>query len=139
MPYTAYVPDTKQWTDYFVKQVGGLNGGYKKKSGKSFPIGGGISVYDEGVSLTSVGKVKIPKQRPHSEVHGVKIEMTSPVETTLEQAESELKNIKKEDKATPGISRKATKRKAPTGLRSTGRKRAKTVRKRKYNDVFARK
>lgn len=133
MPFTTYVPDTKQWSDYFLNQVQS-RGKNKKKSDKSYPIGGGISINDEAIALTTVGRLKVPKKLATSSEKIVKIEMTSPAETTLEQAESELKNIKGGRRQKPGISRKATKRKASSGGGASKGKKVK-----KYNDVFSKK
>lgn len=133
MSFTQYIPDTDQWTDYFIKQVENRSTG--RRDVYTGQLGGGVAVQDESVKLTTVGPVKSKVTAPKHMVDPVKVVITSPAETTVEQAESELKHI--EDTHEQDVIRQRTvKRKTPAkGARSTNSKKRKTTK--KYQDVFS--
>ena len=144
MSFTQFLPDTAVWTKYFVDQVTTKNqsGGLKSKaSDAASPIGGGISSHSGASRLIKVGKVKDVKVKGQPET--VKVQITSPVEATVEQAESELKHIKGNTQNTSFIPKTASKRRAPAKKRrtTTPAKKEGTSKKKKstkqHNDVFS--
>jgi len=92
MPYTPFIPNTQQWTDFFLHQV------HKKRNGSDSakadgPIGGGITMQDEAVRLTPVGHVK-EGAKGRQPKQAVTVQITSPVDSALDQAADELKHVK---------------------------------------------
>lgn len=138
MSFTHFIPDTTQWNEYFMKQVESrLNGKKGKKSSDmtSGQIGGGVSVNDEANKLSAVGRVK--KKIPDNNKSGssVKVTLTSPVEASLEQAQSELKNLKEGITEPDAISKVAVKRKG--SIRKGGHSNKKKKSLKKFKDVFS--
>lgn len=144
MAFTPFIPDTDQWKEYFLKQVSAGKTNYNNNNGNKNQIlnatsliGGGVTVHDESIKLTSVGKVKqkCPTNNTKNKTENVKVTITSPADVTLEQAESELSYIKEMNKPSKISSSKATKRKASSKYHSTslGKKRKQA----RQTDVFS--
>jgi len=95
MPYTPFIPNTEQWTDFFLHQVQKKRNGSDstKKNAADGPIGGGITMQDESVRLTPVGHAQSSVKGPQPE-KAVTVKITSPVDSALDQAADELKHIK---------------------------------------------
>ena len=96
------------------------------------PIGGGVGRYSENTTLTRLGKVKHQADNRRNDI--VKVELTSPVEATVEQAKDKLKNIKEHKSADNSISRLGVKRKTSRKQKSS---KGKKKRSRKYKDIFS--
>ena len=142
MSFTHFIPDTEVWKKYFVDQVTAKNtsGGTKTKaSNAASPIGGGVSSHDGASALIKVGRVKDVKVKGPPET--VKVQITSPVEAAVEQAESELRHIKADSQSTSSITKAVSKRRAPAKKRGATQTRKTTPKKKKttkqYNDVFS--
>ena len=140
MAFTPFIPDTEQWTEYFLKQVSNRknnNGTCKQKNLEPCVyVGGGIAAKEDSNKLISVGKVKQKIQhKDKSNSNKIKVVLTSPAESTLDQAESELNYIKENNPKTNSTQRKAVKRKAPNHKNGSNSKGKKKVA--KYNDVFS--
>lgn len=134
MAFTRYIPDTAQWTEYFIKQV--ENRSTSRKDIHAAQLGGGVAVQDESVTLTRVGPIKSSASDRKHTVEPVKVVITSPAETTVEQAASELKHM--EETQGQDLSRQRTvKRKTPlkSGRSSTNSKKKKTTK--KHQDIFS--
>lgn len=133
MSFTPFIPNTSQWTDFFLKQVQNKRNGLEPVKADG-PIGGGITLQDDSVKLTTVGRVKTVKVKGQPE--SVKVQITSPADSTVEQAESELKNIKDEDGIAPIIRQASVKRKASLKKRKKNTT-AKGVKAKRFKDVFS--
>lgn len=131
---SPFVPNTSQWVDYFKSQAEAKSTAGRNTVSDAFsPVGGGIGVNSDNTTLTRLGKVKSQPKGRRSE--SVKVELTSPVEATVEQARDMLKNIKDDRSADTAIRRKSLKRKTSVKKqRSSG---GKKKRSRKYKDVFS--
>lgn len=134
MPFTQYIPDTAQWMEYFVKQVENRANG--RKDVHSAQLGGGVAVQDESIKLTPVGPVKSKITGPAHSVDPVKVTITSPAETTVEQAESELRHIKEQDQESGIIQKRSVKRKTSSKSSRNSHSKKRKISK-KYQDVFS--
>ena len=133
MAYAPFIPNTEQWTKYFLEQVQGKHGSRGVTS--DGPIGGGITTMDDPVRLTTVGRVQAVKVKGQP-AKTVKVQITSPAEVALEQAEAELENIKESNGVTDVIPKAASKRKASQKSKKNNQS-AKSVKRKRYNDVFS--
>ena len=133
MPFKPFIPDAKQWTDYFLDQVKGRGNG-KQPAPSAGPIGGGISTHDGSTQLTAVGQVK--GGNSHGQPKRVQLQITSPAEASLEQAESELKHIKADQDVISVIQQKGGKRKASQSGKKTNAS-VKRARAKNFQDVFS--
>lgn len=138
-------PDPSVWTKYFFDQLAanGKGSGVKSKvSDSANPIGGGVSAGNTAVRLSTVGKVKDLSVKGHPD--NVKVQITSPAEATVEQAESELKNIKAEkqhnnssERHTTEVKARAKKRRVKPVKKSEAGKAKKKKSTTPHKDIFS--
>ena len=105
MVFKIYIPDTDQWTGYFMDQI---KSNKSTRHYKRSVVEGGIDNGEDSEYLSIVGSFK--KERKLEEP--AKINLTSPAEATIVMAQSELANIKETAKDEAIISKQAAKRKS---------------------------
>ena len=136
MVFKIYIPDTDQWTGYFMDQI---KSNKSTRRYKRSVVGGGIDNGEDSEYFFIVGSFKKEKKLEEP----AKINLTSPAEATIIMAQSELANIKETAKDEAIISKQAAKRKSsvPAQKFSAKKKRktnsSKVKRAPKQNDVFS--
>jgi len=141
MPYTPFIPNTEQWTNFFLHQVQKRRNGRDSPKQADGPIGGGIATQDESVRLTPVGHAH-PQVKGHGPEQAVTVKITSPVDSALDQAADQLKHIKANKELAQVIRDFGVKRKASRQKRQTKGKKGRAGKTRQKNhrgkkDVFS--
>lgn len=139
MPQISYSLNVKEWDAYFKKQAEMQKGENAWQKNKivytNASVGGGISSPMCVIGLTRVGVVKDAPAQHSEEKEKVEVNIVSPVEVTVDQAQSELKNIIKDgDPVEASISKQTSKRASSLATPSPKKKP-----KLQYADIFSKK